>query len=106
MKETPNINYINELAGDDEAFKKKFIAIIKKEFPQEKQEYISYYTKRNYINTAAVVHKLKHKFNVLGLQQGYRLAVSFEEELLEENTNLHTSFLNVLETIEVYIKGL
>jgi len=106
MKEVPNLKYIKELAGDDKAFEQKFIDIVKLEFPEEKQEYINCYTGNKYLSTAEIVHKLKHKFNILGMHEGYRLAVTYEEELKLENTNLHTSFLRVLETIEAYIKDL
>jgi len=106
MKEEPNIAYIDEIAGDDIAFKKRFIDIVKLEFPEEKQEYLDCYTQKRHIDTAAIVHKLKHKFNILGMHQGYKLAVVYEEELKLEKTNLHASFLQVLEAIEIYIKDL
>jgi len=39
----------------------------------------------------------------LGLQNGYRLAVTYEEELRNGNTNLKHDFNNVLKVIENYI---
>ena len=36
--EFPNLEYINQLAGEDAAIKKKLIHIIKTEFPEEKKE--------------------------------------------------------------------
>ena len=37
--ESPNISYLDAIAGDDQEFKKRFIDILKLEFPQEFLEY-------------------------------------------------------------------
>lgn len=104
--ETPNLEYIKQLAGDDVAFEQKFIAILKDEFPVEKQEYIKTLQEGKTNETALLVHKLKHKLNILGLENAYRLAVTYEEELKMENTALKEEFSSILETIESYLKTL
>ena len=63
MIEQPNLNYVDELAGDDVAFRGQFIDIIKTEFPLEKEEYFGHVTNTRFKETAEIVHKLKHKFN-------------------------------------------
>ncbi|WP_411029942.1 Hpt domain-containing protein [Spongiimicrobium sp. 3-5] len=103
-QERPNIDYIKELAGDDEAFEKKFITILQEEFPLEKEEYLDNVKHKRPRAAALNVHKLKHKFNVLGLAKGYGLAVAYEEDLRNGDMALHAHFLKVLETIEAYIK--
>ena len=81
MIEQPNLNYVDELAGDDVAFRGQFIDIIKTEFPLEKEEYFGHVTNTRFKETAEIVHKLKHKFNILGMQESYKLAVAYEMEL-------------------------
>lgn len=104
MTEEPNLDYIKELAGDDTAFKKKFINILQEEFPEEKKEYLGNMTDDKTRAAALNVHKLKHKFNILGLHKSYQLAVAYEEDLRKGNIALENDFLRILEKIEVYLK--
>ena len=104
MIEQPNLNYVNELAGDDIEFRGQFIEIIKNEFPLEKEEYIGHFINSRFKETAEIVHKLKHKFNILGMENSYRLAVAYEIELLDGKHSKEVEFKNVLEKIEEYIK--
>ena len=102
--ETPNLNYIVELSGGDKTFEDKFITILKDEFPREKEEYLRVLHEGLYRETALIVHKLKHKLNILGLEKGYGTAVAFEEELLSGGSALSGEFENILDTIEAYLK--
>ncbi|MEX0272902.1 MAG: Hpt domain-containing protein [Flavobacteriaceae bacterium] len=102
--ETPNTDYINKLAGDDEDFRAQFISIIKEEFPVEKGEYLNYFNNNELKKAAEVVHKIKHKFNILGMTQAYGLAVDFEEDLKVGKTQLSQDFDAKLVTVENYIK--
>ncbi|MRH99825.1 Hpt domain-containing protein [Kriegella sp. EG-1] len=104
MMEIPNINYIDELAGNDEPFKNKFIEILKMEFPVEKLEYLDNINNKRTEEGSQNVHKLKHKFNILGLQESYKLAVIFEEELRLGNDRLKNEFVKVLDKIEEFLK--
>lgn len=104
MKENPNLLYIKKLAGEDKAFEDKFIAIIKAEFPLEQKEYLNYVENKRYKETAEIVHKLKHKLNILGLEKSYGLAVQYEEDLLNSDTQLEKEFKSVLKNIEDFIK--
>jgi len=106
MKETPNLEYIKELAGGAKSFEEKFISIIKAEFPNEKEQYLQNLKDKKYRETSENVHKLKHKLNILGLQKGYRLAVRHEEDLRYEDTKLKDEFLDILNIIEAFIKTL
>tara|TARA_R110000744_G_scaffold26947_10_gene66063 strand:+ start:210 stop:530 length:321 start_codon:yes stop_codon:yes gene_type:complete len=104
MIDQPNLNYVNELAGDDAEFKGQFIDIIKNEFPLEKEEYFGHVSNARVKETAEIVHKLKHKFNILGMENSYKLAVVYEMELLEGKHDSQSKFNEILETIEEYIK--
>jgi len=48
MTEEPNIEYIINLAGEDLAFRQKFIGIVKEEFPAERRSYIENVTQNNF----------------------------------------------------------
>ncbi|MEL6919236.1 MAG: Hpt domain-containing protein [Bacteroidota bacterium] len=104
MKEKPNLNYVKNLAGEDKVFEKKFIGILKAEFPEEKWEYLGNIKANRPREASLNVHKLKHKFNILGLMEGYGLAVRYEEDLRIGNTELKNEFLVILETLDEYIK--
>lgn len=104
MQQTPNLNYIKELAGDDEVFEQKFIGILKEEFPKEFQVYVNHIKKGDLPTAADVVHKLKHKFNILSMSEAYKFAVVYEEELKVGNAKMSTEFSTILETIKNYLK--
>lgn len=106
MMETPNTSYIDTVAGDDNEFRLKFIDILKKEYPEELERYEDMYAEKDFIETASIVHKLKHKLNVCGMQEGYRLAVKYEEELKLESDRFHEEFLGVLQEVDKFIKEL
>lgn len=104
--EQPNKSYIHSLSEGDKAFEKKLIDIIQKEFPQEKKTYYDSITVGDYKKTAEIVHKLKHKISILGLERGYEIAVAFENNLLEGNTALQDEFEAILTAITNYLQQL
>lgn len=104
--ELPNLSYIHSMSGGDKAFEQKLIDIIKLEFPEEKEVYYMNYTSKNFKQAAENVHKLKHKISILGLEKSYEIAVAFENNLLEGNTNLNEQFESILNTITNYLKRL
>lgn len=106
MKEVPHLNFIKELSGGDEVLEKKFISLIKNEFPKEKEVYLENLGDKRYRDTMQMVQKLKPKLNFFGLHEGYRLALRYEEDLRYEDPKLQEEFLEILERIESYIKTL
>jgi HPt (histidine-containing phosphotransfer) domain-containing protein len=106
MEQQPNLNYIKELSAGDTAFEKKFIGVLKEEIPLEKKEYIHCIANMKYKETGDLVHKLKHKLNILGLTEDYKLAVIFEEALKNKDDQLKDDFLAILEKIDIYCKTL
>tara|TARA_B100001146_G_scaffold224562_1_gene242939 strand:- start:2531 stop:2848 length:318 start_codon:yes stop_codon:yes gene_type:complete len=104
--ETPNTNYIKQLAGDDHDFAMQFISILKEEFPQEREEYETTLKNQEFTKTAEIVHKIKHKFNILGLEKSYQLAQAFEADLLQNNTEKGSDFEAVLDMVGAYITKL
>ena len=106
LMEQPNLNYINELSGNDESFKQKMIGIVKLELPLEIETYKMYIKKKDYKTTAEMVHKLKHKISVLGLEKSYYIAEKFEDNLKQGSTELKTEFENVLHLMQKFVGDL
>ena len=104
--EQPNLNYIYNMSDGDKLFEKKLIDIIKTEFPEEKKTYFDNITAKNHKLTAEIVHKLKHKISILGLEKSYEIAVAFENNLLEGNTKLQDEFESTLSNMTNYLKKL
>lgn len=104
--EQPNLNYIQTLSGGDLDFEKKIIEIVKQEFPEEKSVYENCITAENFKETAEIVHKIKHKMSIVGLEKSYELAVNYEKKLLKNSTELREEFESVLETMQNYIENL
>nr|WP_299074158.1 Hpt domain-containing protein [uncultured Allomuricauda sp.] len=103
MIEQPNLDYIKEISGGNADFEKKFLTIIQTEFPKEKQDYIETLEGNELEESAKIVHKIKHKLGILGLTEGYKLAVKYEEDLKYGNTNLKGEFLEILQSVEKFI---
>ncbi len=102
----PNLDYIDEISGNDLIFKNKIIAIIKREFPLEKSNFLKKIQSKEYLLAAENVHKLKHKINMLGLKKGYEVAAKLENELKEENDKSLNDFILVLNTIDNYLNNI
>lgn len=99
----PNLSYIKELADGDAAFEANLIAILKKELPKEKEAFTESVRAKNYQNSAELVHKIKHKISILGLEKSYDFAISFEEELKNGNPKEYDTFLNILQSMEEFL---
>ncbi|MEX0314808.1 MAG: Hpt domain-containing protein [Allomuricauda sp.] len=103
MAEQPNLDYIKEISGGNEEFEKKFLSIIQTEFPKEKTEYFESLESDDLEESAKVVHKIKHKLGILGLTDGYKLAIKFEEDLKYGDTKLKEEFQQILQSVEEFI---
>ncbi|MDD7915382.1 Hpt domain-containing protein [Polaribacter ponticola] len=101
--EKPNLSFIKEIAGDDIEFQNSILEIIKKEFPDEVEQYHQNFSSKKYKEAANNVHKIKHKISLLGLVKGLELASEFELQLKNENTELHENFIEILNKIHVYL---
>tara|TARA_R110000868_G_scaffold170999_1_gene406450 strand:+ start:505 stop:822 length:318 start_codon:yes stop_codon:yes gene_type:complete len=104
--EQPNLNYINELSGDNLEFKNKIIRILKKELPEEIIVYDGEFKKGNYLLVAQSVHKLKHKISILGLEKSYYIAEEYENNLKKNSTDLNADFENILKSMEEFVDHL
>ena len=69
MMEKPNLSFIIEIAGDDEAFQNSILEIIKTEFREEVNLFKTNFSLKKYKEAAHNVHKIKHKIGLLGLEK-------------------------------------
>jgi HPt (histidine-containing phosphotransfer) domain-containing protein len=104
--EQPNLSYINALAGNDDAFRQKLIAIIQAELPGEIEEYRNNILNNNYLPAAGNVHKLKHKISVMGMEKSYYLAETFENNLKANSTELKDEFENILNMMQDFANSI
>lgn len=104
--ETPNLDYINKLARGSDAVKKTLIEVIKKEFPEEKDTYFNSKTNQDFKNIEDDVHRIKHKFSILGLEKSYKNAVDLELKLRERvlDEEKIASFEKTLQSITIFLK--
>ncbi|MFV8282747.1 Hpt domain-containing protein [Christiangramia marina] len=103
MNEQPNLNYLHQLSGGDKEFENKLLAVVKREFPEEEDVYLKNIEQGNFIEAASNVHKLKHKISILGLEESYRFAEIYEEELRENDPKKHKSFNEILQKMSDFI---
>ncbi|MDO5968649.1 Hpt domain-containing protein [Flavivirga aquimarina] len=101
--EQPNFSYIDTLSGEDEAFKNKLIGIIKTEFPNEKDVYLQNIAANNFKKASENVHKLKHKITILGLEESYKIATDYENNLKENKDLGKEDFQNILKVITDFL---
>lgn len=103
--EVPNLNYIDQLARGDESIKETLIQVIKTEFPEELFSYKTSLNSSNFKNIEDNVHRIKHKFSILGLEKAYKNAVAFELSLRDNSINKEQqeSFEHTLTLISNFI---
>lgn len=103
MKETPNLSYFEELAGDDYDFGQQFLKLLKEEFLWEVGMYLRY-IKRNEPRAAVeIVSKSKFKLSMLGLVNSFDFANSHEENLQVGDKSMHNEYLKILNKVSAFL---
>ncbi|WP_442265904.1 Hpt domain-containing protein [Tenacibaculum sp. ZS6-P6] len=101
--EKPNLNYIKELSGGDQEFEEKMLSILKNELPVEIKTYENHVENQDFKQIAEIVHKIKHKISILGLEKSYESAVTYEKELLNGVIKGHADFLEILTKMSSFL---
>jgi len=104
--EEPNFSYLDKFTGGDKAFEEKIIAVLQKEFPEERDIYLKNIQANKFNLAANNVHKIKHKISLLGLETSYGLANQHELNLNDNDNNLHEKFTEILETMACFLNKL
>lgn len=106
MSLQPNLNYIHELSGGDKEFEDKMLSILKSEFPTEVAYYKKTIENKDFKESAQIVHKIKHKISILGMEESYVLAEQYERELNSGQVSTHNEFLEVLNSMSNFLDKL
>lgn len=104
LEEIPNLDYVVELVGtEDFEFQSKFVAIMKTEFTWDLGKYL-YHIKINEPRTAAeIVHKLKYKLSVLGMEKSFVFAEFHKEKLERGDTSFDADFKILLKKVSNFL---
>lgn len=104
--EKPNLEYIKKLSRGDESVRNELIKVIKTEFPDEKKKYHISAKNVDFKQIEDNVHRIKHKFSILGLEISYNKANNFEKSLREHRLDdaQKEYFENILEVISQFLK--
>lgn len=100
----PNLTYLHDIAPDDPGFRQRMLAILKNEFPVELQNYLQAISSRDWQSAVRYIHKIKHKFGVLGMPEAYELCQKLETDLDGGDDSLHETVLGHLRRAEAYLK--
>jgi HPt (histidine-containing phosphotransfer) domain-containing protein len=104
MNEKPNLLYLKEISGGDVEFEKKLLEIVKKELPEEINTYKNCLIENNFIEAAELVHKIKHKISIFGLEKGYQVALDYENNLKLNNLKIKLEFEEILNSMISFLK--
>ena len=103
MPETPTLKTIKNIAAGDNEFEKKLLEIIRRELPLEIEQFNENFESSNYVKVAENVHKLNHKINIFGLEEGSRKAVQFEHELRSGKSEMKSEFDIILKKMTQFL---
>jgi hypothetical protein len=104
--EQPNFVIIDKLSSGDKEVRNLILDVLKSEFPIEKETYYNCFNSNDVEKTKEIVHKLKHKISILGLQKCYEKANDYEHNLVKKSFEGHKDFDGILILISEFIKKL
>lgn len=104
--ELPNLEYLEQMADGDLEFINEIFSVLKREIPIEHKKYQELIANNAFMEAAALVHKIKHKFIIIGLKESYESANEHESMLKKGKATLHTKFLESIERVNNFIKEL
>ncbi|WP_439129478.1 Hpt domain-containing protein [Polaribacter sp.] len=105
MLETPNLNYIKEIAEGDKDFELSMLTLLKVEFPKEFKMLKDNFRQQNYAQVALDVHKIKYKISMLGMPLALEIASNFEQNIKKGHTEQYDALLVILNRIDVYLSN-
>lgn len=103
MTESPNLSYINEIAGEDYEFERCFIRVFKEEFSWEVGMYLRHIQRKEPREAAEIVAKSKYKLSILGLHESFNFAVAYEKSLSQGDVSKNAEFIKILEKVNSFL---
>lgn len=104
MEESPNLSYIINLASGDYVFAEKFVHALKEEFQDEVKAYFMHMNKGEPRSAAELVHKIKQKFTILGLNESFATADYYETQLQEGDETLDYEFRKTIQKVNIFLR--
>lgn len=105
LSERPNLDYVAELIGTkDFDFEHKFVTLLKSEFSWDLGQYLYHMRKDEPRAAAEIVHKLKYKFSVLGMEKTFLFAERHKEKLHIGDKALEADFKKVLTNVSSFLE--
>ncbi|KYG74932.1 Hpt domain-containing protein [Roseivirga ehrenbergii] len=102
----PNLNYIKQLANGNATFENRILGVLKRELPEEIDGFRNSINSLDYALAAMLVHKIKHKVSLLGMEDGYKLTADFEDELREGAKSLQDDFEGLLKIMTTFLNSI
>lgn len=105
IKETPNLEYLEQLAAGNPKVKQTIFDVMSKEYFADYHEYIAAVAENDIKKCSTFVHRLKHKIGFLGMEYSYQIAHRYEEELGRNSDRFKAEFEAVLMQIHEFINS-
>lgn len=102
----PNLLYIKQLASGNQSFENRILEVLKRELPEEIKDFHEFINSGVLEQAADLVHKIKHKVSLLGMEKGYGLTASFEENLREGDQSLLEEFESILKKMTTFLDNI
>ena len=96
MKNSPNLNYLFQLSGGDKAFEKEFLSVLITDLHEDAVSYKQHIVEKKYQECAGLVHKIKPKLAILGMEEKHAVFENHEKELKENTSSLEKEFLKII----------
>ena len=103
--DTPEFSNIELISMGNVEFKNKLLAILKTEFPVELEQFEFCFKNGELGLAAEVVHKLKHKINLLNMKNDYKLARQFEIDLSNGKSGSCNDFKVIMNNITTFLNS-
>lgn len=103
-EETPNLKYLENLSAGNEVMMQRLWNVVKEEFPIEKKAYENAMKQAAFKEAAELVHKIKNKIGILGLNTSYTTAKAYEEGLKIGDFTNQKDFEQALLVLTDFIK--
>lgn len=105
INETPNLEYLEQLAAGDPRVRQNIFDVMVKEYFADYQEYKAAIEQNDVKKRITFVHRLKHKIGFLGMEYAYQIAHRYEEELRRNSDRFQPEFEAVLLKIQEFINS-
>lgn len=101
----PTFSYLDELSGDNQAFKLKIIQIILEDLPKDFDSYTYALGIQNHHRAAEFVHRITQKIAFLQMTESIKLADEHEMQLRQGDTTYIKEFNEIVDKILTFLEN-